>query len=85
MPDNSKKLKEEKTAKGDREAETCETCSDQEAKAERKERRRSSMKERKEDALAPVAEEGRGKLRKAAGSRKQIMIRRYPNGGTHME
>ena len=44
MPDNSKKLKEEKTAKGDREAETCETGSDQEAKAERKERRRSSMK-----------------------------------------
>ena len=43
------------------------------------------MKERKEDALAPVADEGRGKLRKAAGSRKQTLIRRYPNGGTHME
>ena len=32
--------------------------------------RRSSMKERKEDALAPVADEGRDKLRKAAGRRK---------------
>ena len=36
------------------------------------------------DALAPGAEEGRGKLRKAAGSRKQAVIRRCPNGGTHL-
>ena len=34
------------------------------------------------DALAPYAEEGRGKLRKATGSRKQAPIRRYPNGET---
>jgi hypothetical protein len=35
------------------------------------------------DALAPGADEGRGKLRKASGSRKQALIRGYPNGGTH--
>ena len=34
------------------------------------------------DAKAPYAEEGRGQLRKAAGSRKQTSIRRYPNGET---
>ena len=34
------------------------------------------------NALPPGAEEGRGKLRKAAGSRKQAMIRGYPNGET---
>ena len=34
------------------------------------------------DALAPYAEEGRGKLRKATGSRKQALIRRHPNGET---
>jgi hypothetical protein len=43
------------------------------------------MKERREDALALVAEEGRGQLRKAAGSCKQALIRRYPNGGTRVE
>ena len=36
------------------------------------------------DAKAPSAEEGRGKLRKAAGSRKQTLIRRYPNGETQL-
>ena len=36
------------------------------------------------DAKAPNAEEGRGQLRKAAGSRKQTMIRRYPNGETRL-
>ena len=35
------------------------------------------------DALALDADEGRGKLRKAAGSRKQTSIRRCPNVGTH--
>jgi hypothetical protein len=35
------------------------------------------------DALAPSADEGRGTLRKASGSREQAMIRRYPNGETH--
>ena len=35
------------------------------------------------DALAIYGEEGRGKLRKASGSRKQALIRRYPNGETH--
>ena len=34
------------------------------------------------DALAPTGDEGRGKLRKASGSRKQALIRRYPNGET---
>ena len=37
------------------------------------------------DALAPTGEEGRGKLRKASGSRKQTLIRRYPNGATQLE
>ena len=35
------------------------------------------------NALALRADEGRGKLRKATGSRKQALIRRCPNGGTH--
>ena len=34
------------------------------------------------DALAPTGDEGRGKLRKASGSRKQALIRRCPNGAT---
>ena len=37
------------------------------------------------DALALRGEEGRGKLRKASGRRKQSLIRRYPNGATLME
>ena len=32
--------------------------------------------------MALRAEEGRGKLRKATRSRKQALIRRYPNGAT---
>ena len=44
--------------------------------------KKSSYKEHRVDALAPYAEEGRGKLRKATGSRKQAPIRRHPNGGT---
>ena len=32
--------------------------------------------------MALDAEERRGKLRKATGSRKQALIREYPNGGT---
>ena len=44
--------------------------------------RRSSYKERKGNALAPGAEEGRSDLRKATGSRKQASIRGYPNGAT---
>ena len=35
------------------------------------------------DALAPTGDEGRGKLRKASGSRKQALIRGCPNGETH--
>ena len=35
-----------------------------------------------EDALAPDADEGRGSLRKASGSREQAPIRGYPNGET---
>ena len=30
--------------------------------------------------MALGAEEGRGKLRKATGNCKQVVIRRYPNG-----
>jgi len=37
------------------------------------------------DALAPYADEGRGKLRKATGSCKQALIRGYPNGETRRE
>ena len=36
------------------------------------------------DALALGAEEGRDKLRKATGSCKWTVIRRYPNAGTHL-
>ena len=32
--------------------------------------------------MASIGEEGRGKLRKAAGICKQELIRGYPNGGT---
>ena len=47
--------------------------------------KKSSEEERRVDAKAPYAEEGRGKLRKATGSRKQALIRRYPNGETQRE
>ena len=36
------------------------------------------------DALALRGDEGRGKLRKAAVRSKHPVIRRSPNGGTHM-
>ena len=36
-----------------------------------------------ENALALGADEGRDKLRKAAGRSKYPEIRRYPNVGTH--
>ena len=45
----------------------------------------SSYKERKGNALALGAEEGRSKLRKATGSRKQALIRGYPNGAIRLE
>ena len=45
---------------------------------------RLSYKEHRVDALALGAEEGRDKLRKAAGRSKYPMSRRYPNGGTHL-
>ena len=45
-------------------------------------KRRSSYKEQRENALAPGADEGRGKLRKAAGNCTQVSIRRCPNGET---
>ena len=35
------------------------------------------------DALAEAGDEGRGKLRSASGSRKQALIRGFPNGETH--
>ena len=44
----------------------------------------SSEEERREDALAPGAEEGRDKLRKAAVRSKYPVSRRYPNGGTRL-
>ena len=35
-----------------------------------------------EDALASAGDEGRGKLRKVPGTRKQGLIRECPNGAT---
>ena len=46
---------------------------------------KSSEEEHRVDAKAPYAEEGRGKLRKATGSRKQATNRGYPNGETRRE
>ena len=37
------------------------------------------------DALALEGDEGRGKLRKASGSRKQALIRGCPNGETRRD
>ena len=51
----------------------------------RVEEKRSSYKGLTEDALVYGAEEGRGKLRKAAGRSKHPAIRRYPNEGTQHE
>ena len=45
---------------------------------------RLSKKEHRADALAPEADEGRDKLRKAAVRSTYPMTRRYPNGGTHL-
>ena len=45
----------------------------------------SSYKERKGNALALGAEEGRSKHRNATGSSQHALIRRYPNGGTQLE
>ena len=60
--------------------------SKQQLRIKRKRRVRSwlSKKEHKADALALGAEEGRDKLRKAAGRSKYPLIRRYPNGGTRL-
>ena len=44
--------------------------------------KREREQERTEDALASKNDEGRGKLRKAAGICKQELIRGCPNGGT---
>ena len=35
------------------------------------------------DALASRGDEGRGRLRQAAGSRQRALIRGFPNGETH--
>ena len=46
---------------------------------------RSIRKEDKSERWMPRlsgGEEGRGKLRKGSGNRKQVLIRAYPNGGT---
>ena len=43
-------------------------------------KKRSSYKERKGNALALGADEGRSKQRYAVGSRKQALIRGFPNG-----
>ena len=61
---------------------SCRIRKDQVSKLVSGSTKKSSYKEHRVDALAPYAEEGRGKLRKATGSRKQALIRRYPNGGT---
>ena len=42
-----------------------------------------SRKGRTVDAWAYSGDEGRAKLRKAAGSCKEALIRGYPNGATH--
>ena len=34
--------------------------------------------------LVDSGDEGRGKQRYASGSRKQALIRRFPNGATHL-
>ena len=47
------------------------------------EQKRLSEEEHRADALALRADERRDKLRKAAGSGKYTVIRRYLNGGTH--
>ena len=44
-----------------------------------------SEQERRVDALALRADEGRDKLRKAAGRSKYPVIRRCPNGETHLD
>ena len=49
------------------------------------EKKRSSKKERRVDALALRAEERRDKLRKATGRSKYPLIRRYLNGETRLE
>ena len=45
---------------------------------------RLSYKERRVDAWALRAEEGRDKLRKAAGRSKYLLIHGYPNGETRL-
>ena len=45
---------------------------------------RTSYKEQRVNALAPEADEGRRKLRKAAVRCKQSMTRRCPNGETRL-
>ena len=44
-----------------------------------------SYKERRVNALASRAEEGRDKLRKAMRRSKYPLIHRYPNEGTQLE
>ena len=48
-------------------------------------RKQVKQKERRANALAPGAEEGRDKLRKAAGRSTYPSIRRYPNGETRID
>ena len=47
-----------------------------------KRERKSSYEGHTADALAFSDDEGRGKLRKVMGSRKQALIHGYPNGAT---
>ena len=48
-------------------------------------RKNESLQGRMGDALALGGEEGRDKLRKAAGRSKYPLIRGYPNGATRRE
>ena len=57
---------------------------DQKEDFKKEEVKRLSYKERRENAQAPRAEEGRDKLRKAVGRSKYLEIHRYPNEGTHL-
>ena len=51
----------------------------------RKRHRQVKRKEHRANALASGAEEGRDKLRKAAGRSTYPSIRRSPNGETHID
>ena len=46
--------------------------------------REQARQEHMGDAMASDSDEGRSKRRNVAGRRKQPLIRKYPNGATHL-